>query len=323
MRTTMRTSTESSPPVVNLEPEPKRISSFFGRSRYKSPTRPASSSGFGSRFKSRFAADSDDEDTPTAARYQSRFQDSSDDEAEVADLRPVRGIPRRADDGDSTDLDDSSDDERRTGKPKEASAPKLVIPRPTPVAPVAIEAPASPASPKKRGLLSRFRSKKNKDEPSPSNPGIAITTEARTQFGGVGSHFPSTKETAATSVPNGKAIDKRRASHLGFGSAAERDAAIERTRKQLEEGRPMSPVSGTGKLQRRQGGQRMASDAWPLPASPSTLPVADRPNPADGAAVASSGPDVNAGARQDNVVYGKSGKKKRFQALRRALGLTD
>jgi hypothetical protein len=68
----------------------------------------------GALFTSRFA-DSDDERGTSQRKWASRFEDSSDDEEHVAsNLPPVRGIPRRdgAHDGDSTELEDSSDDER-------------------------------------------------------------------------------------------------------------------------------------------------------------------------------------------------------------------
>ena len=72
----------------------------------------------GSRFQSRFANDSDDDEMPRRA-FASRFEDSDDDldvilpkveaTARPSGLPPVRGIPRRAgeEDGDSTDLSDS------------------------------------------------------------------------------------------------------------------------------------------------------------------------------------------------------------------------
>lgn len=71
------------------------------------------------KLKSRIE-DSSDEDTPQPRKpFRSRFEDSSDDDNGVDDhldvtiLTPVRGIPRRPDavDGDSTDLEDSSDEE--------------------------------------------------------------------------------------------------------------------------------------------------------------------------------------------------------------------
>ena len=91
-------------------------------------TKPATSS----RFKSRFAADSDDSDgdsRPTRS-YRSRFADSDDDEpTPPANLTPVRGIPRRKgqNDGDSTSL--SSEDEldsRKASRNREKMAVPLV-----------------------------------------------------------------------------------------------------------------------------------------------------------------------------------------------------
>ncbi len=66
-----------------------------------------------SRFKSRFAdSDDSDDDRPAGRTFRSRFADSDDSGDEpaprAADLRPVRGIPRKQgqDDGDSTDLEE-------------------------------------------------------------------------------------------------------------------------------------------------------------------------------------------------------------------------
>ncbi|KAL5359403.1 hypothetical protein BJX96DRAFT_57381 [Aspergillus floccosus] len=76
-------------------------------------------------FTSRFA-DSDDEigESHGPSRWRSRYADSSDDDHErvAQTLRPVRGIPRRQGmhDGDSTELEDSSDDDRRA---RTATAP--------------------------------------------------------------------------------------------------------------------------------------------------------------------------------------------------------
>ena len=64
------------------------------------------------KFNSRLASYSD-EDVSRPKNFRSRFEESSDDEPNTEEFRPVRGIPRRkdTDDGDSTDLEDSSDDE--------------------------------------------------------------------------------------------------------------------------------------------------------------------------------------------------------------------
>lgn len=104
--------------------------SFFSTGKMQKPkvTKPPSS-----LFSSRYP-DSDEDHGGKAVRpWQSRYENSSDDEPETNNLRPVRGIPRRAgkDDGDSTELEDSSDGERHrpavsanARKPSEPASPK-------------------------------------------------------------------------------------------------------------------------------------------------------------------------------------------------------
>nr|POF06969.1 hypothetical protein CFP56_31593 [Quercus suber] len=83
------------------------------------------------RFKSRFA-DSDDEDDADNGRrggfFSSRFADSDDDMPSspgiiAADLRPVRGIPRKQGqtDGDSTDLEEEDDDNDQRKKSRKGT----------------------------------------------------------------------------------------------------------------------------------------------------------------------------------------------------------
>ena len=88
------------------------------RARFtKAPPKPKGATRF---------ANSDDEDEPRPQVFRSRFADSSDEgEGNNNAMRPVRGIPRRkgARDGDSTDLEDSSEEERQH------QAPLLVTPR--------------------------------------------------------------------------------------------------------------------------------------------------------------------------------------------------
>lgn len=106
-----------------------KATTFFstGKSASKSPTRKKLSRAPGTLFSSRFD-DSDDDDDDNGAddrvrNFHSRFADSSDEEEpgaknNTASLRPVRGIPRRQGkaDGESTDLEDSSDEEARRAR---------------------------------------------------------------------------------------------------------------------------------------------------------------------------------------------------------------
>lgn len=111
MRTTLRTGNQGD------------RSSFFSTGKASMVKAPKS----GALLKSRFN-DSDDEDAGgSAIVFQSRFDDSSDDRSPFGNsLRPVRGIPRRQGrhDGDSTELEDSSEDERRPpSRPTTAQRP--------------------------------------------------------------------------------------------------------------------------------------------------------------------------------------------------------
>lgn len=97
---TMRTSMRGSMDSTTRAKSPPR-SFGFGKSKSK-----ATSSAPKSRLSSRFGDSSDEEDGVVSRR--SRFADSSDEDE--PDFTPVRGIPRRIDEGDSTDLEDSSDE---------------------------------------------------------------------------------------------------------------------------------------------------------------------------------------------------------------------
>ncbi|KAF4542675.1 uncharacterized protein LTHEOB_7405 [Lasiodiplodia theobromae] len=107
-----------SPPESSQPAKPSRFSTS------KASGRDLSKSG-SSRFQSRYEDSSDDEDDARLPTFRSRFADS-DDEDDVAELssglRPVRGIPRRADDdGDSTELEDEASDTEGPASPAQAS----------------------------------------------------------------------------------------------------------------------------------------------------------------------------------------------------------
>jgi hypothetical protein len=91
--------------------------SFFSTNKKAPPrakfTKPPPKSARATRFAN---SDGENEDEPRPQFFTSRFADSSDEDApRNTALRPVRGIPRRqgADDGDSTELDDSSEESAR------------------------------------------------------------------------------------------------------------------------------------------------------------------------------------------------------------------
>ncbi|KAJ6092796.1 hypothetical protein N7486_008085 [Penicillium sp. IBT 16267x] len=158
--------------------------SFFSTNKKAAPSpRARSSKAPKSMAGSRFI-DSDGEDEGQQQFFHSRFADSSDEEQGPNSMRPVRGIPRRhgAHDGDSTDLDDSSEGERRQqSRPVAVTAPRA---RPTP--PASRDRNAAPnmsglaavarqrgmtqqeleefiMQPRKQGLLTRLGLKKSKN----------------------------------------------------------------------------------------------------------------------------------------------------------------
>lgn len=300
MRTSMRGSMDNTP-TLRGSTDTKRSSSLFGRRQSSQPPQvPAvSTTGFASKMRSRIV-DSDDEDdyTPKPTKWRSRFADDSDDED--PGFTPVRGIPRRANDSDSTDLEDSSDEEKA---PVRAPA-KLAVSTNNITTPSTGGVPQSPTSPQKRGLFGRFRSKKPKEEAS---------------------------SPVVESPPAPPKQEKTKASQLGFSSTAERDRIIEQTRARLEatQNGPVvaasPPASSHGKLQRRHIPQRVMSDSWPLPPK---IPddVDHRPGTAESAPVRNGSTRLAEGSMRgyhDAAAVGKSGKKKRFPMLRKAFGLKD
>lgn len=267
---------------------------MFAR-RQKSPS-PVRAVPLNRKHQSRIV-DSDDEDTPPrAGNFRSRFADDSDDEADVGDLTPVRGIPRRGDGNDSTDLEDSSGDEQPA-----AAAPSRVQIAPDTASAMGDE-PWSPGREKKRGLFGRLRGKKAKDE------------------------MPSPGADSPRAPPK---VDASKPSQLGFSSTAERDRVIEETRVKLEAANEQPRVRSPqphGKLQRRHQPQRMMSDSWPLPPK---LPdsINNRPNTSDGAPFRNGSTRLTQGSmrpREPEPPLGaKAGKKKKFPMLRKAFGLKD
>lgn len=285
----------------------KRSSSLFGRKRdAKSPTRPMSAMGFG---RSR-TADSDDEgDRRPNRTYKSRFSNSSDEEV---DLPPVRGIPRRNRDDDSTDLEDSSDEERTRGK---KAAPRKKTSVATPSSPQVPDRPTSPVSPgekKKRGFFGRM--KKGKDEtdgPTGNEPQPAANGNSRTTTGA--------RQNANTVSAS-------------MGAEAQKEALMEQARRKLEASGEISkstrPTSPTGKLQRRVTPSRTMSDSWPLPGNVPEYGTTDgRPVTSDGA---NPRPGIRDHQRSSDTAVQESGegqekgaKKKKFGLLRRAFGMKN
>lgn len=254
--------------------------------------------GFRNKSQSRIIDSDDEDDAPKPSKWRSRFAEDSDDEPDTH-FTPVRGIPRLANDSDSTDLEDSSDEEKA---PPRTPPPKLALATNNVGSPGA-EA-LSPNTQKKRGIFGRFRGKKAKE----------------------GTLSPMIESPQAASKP-----DSTKPSQLGFSSAAERDRIIAQTQAKLEQAQHQQqvvmtpPSSSHGKLQRRHIPQRVMSDSWPLPPK---IPddVDSRPGTAESAPVHNGSTRLNKGSLRGQIDLppaGRSGKKKRFPMLRKAFGLKD
>ena len=346
LRTSMRDSIDSGKPARTT------LRGSMDSNRPKSPSR----FGFGktskpkavdskpiSRFSSRFGDSSDEEDG--RPNLSSRFADSSDDEP--AELTPVRGIPRRIDERDSTDLEDSSVENIATpSKPKTngAKAPAISKPEGLALATGSLRAASGdgPTAVMGSGLQAKKAAEKE--------------NKKRSFFGSLGSKKRDSSKVRKTDTEN----------------AAPRDAALERSRAETQttlpskDGRVLGPSSPRAdpisfqpptvasqtstaqsspkspKLQRRNTPNRFASAndiSWPLAQSPGgTTGTADnRPRTSDGPPkpinAAAGRPDL--GTRRStvqgeganlagaSVPVGATGKKKRFQMLRKAFGLHD
>lgn len=298
MRTSMRGPVDTSKKTRTKSP------SRFGFSKpAKYAPKINSKSGFSSRF-----ADSSDEDTRPVKR-RSRFEDSSDEDV-PSRLTPVRGIPRRIDDGESTDLDDSSAEPspiKKSRAPKAQSLQGLTL------------AAGSLRSPSDSNATS---------VPNPPNleskTGVDRDTKKRSFFGGLG-----TRNTSQ------------------IRNSDRKDATLERpnsSRNVTTESRdfltPMSvPLTKPPKLQRRNTPKRLMSNSWPLPDTAGSVAVETHISGGSGALQNENGnqklngisQNPNSGTKEtalqgemqaeDNEIRGVKTKKKRFPMLRKALRL--
>ncbi|KAL8914882.1 MAG: hypothetical protein Q9171_000509 [Xanthocarpia ochracea] len=320
MRTSMRDSMDS-----GLEDRTKSPSRGFGFGRKSEPK--AASKKAGPRFSSRFGDSSDEDEAPT--KHRRRFIDSSDEEDDVG-LTPVRGIPRRIDEGDSTDLEDSSASPSPMVPPKD-NKPQVSTTKPAEGSALATGSlrtsqPDTPAEKekkekKKRSFFGGLGGSKKQSQPPPTSTILPPT------------NIPHTLDADhASPQPPSSPKSPKAAKFIGTNITASPNPS---------QASPKSP-----KLQRRNTPKRFASDSWPLPENntPPAAVMADnaklRPSTSDGAGIGKplvmgtmrpeAGPrrftaegqpvDVNGGA----VDVGEKGaKKKRFPMLRKALGLKE
>ncbi|KAF2715490.1 hypothetical protein K504DRAFT_469690 [Pleomassaria siparia CBS 279.74] len=315
--------TEEIPPIPKQSSKKMSTPAFSKPAKAKAVAADAPKS----RFKSRFADSSDSDEEEIPRKFQSRFADSDDDEdfELPPGLAPVRGIPRKSgeEDGDSTDLEDEASDNDHSPvkgavKNFEKSATngntngqgEILAAGSLRDSKHAHDLPTFDAvkqSKSKRGFFGL-----GKKKAAPSNPESELTT------------------TGITDIPFPPA-------HRNHGA---RPLTPIGENKSIQASEP--PSSRSPKLQRRSTPQwsRSASDSWPLP-QPPQIGEELRPQSADGVIPrrTSMRPTLSKGnssqtstARPGSIInpksgktvtVGRTGKKKKFQGLRRVFGLSD
>ncbi|GIK00232.1 hypothetical protein Aspvir_004252 [Aspergillus viridinutans] len=361
---TMRRTLRGGPPIRAMPPSPGRASSPSIESRPLSsgsvagtmrttlrssgPKNDKSSSFFSSRsskpkatkiatprFVSRFP-DSDDEDADFRQRkLQRRYDDSSDDEQGrvMHTLRPVRGIPRRqgTNDGDSTELEDSSENERPTTPAPAAVSKKPNLPSHDPgLAAVAKSRGMTeeeldeflhrPAKGRVSGILGRFTlkksrppmehkaSKSNEDlvhmrEENLLNPGRATTVTTVTANHSGASPSKLTKGGLKKANGNGWPMDSGRK-----GSEAAADAGTVAEQHPIAAG-----ASGDGSASIVHHSEPTARDSANNMQNSEAAPPREEPHLAN----SNGSNDISA----KDVVFPQGGRKKRFPRLRKAFGM--
>ena len=338
MRTSMRESTDLGKPARttlrdSMDSKRPKSPSRFGFGKASKPK--AADSKPSSRFSSRFGDSSDEEDS--RPNLSSRFADSSDDE--LADLTPVRGIPRRIDEGDSTDLEDSSLENVATpSKPKMngTKAPATTKPEGLALATGSLRTASggAPTTVMGSGLQAKKAAEKE--------------TKKRSFFGTLGSKKRDSSSVRKTD--NETALERSKAeTHTTMSSKGGRVLGPSSPKADPISLQPPTVASQTStaqsspkspKLQRRNTPKRFSSAndiSWPLAQGMggTDSKVDNRPQTSDGqpkpADAAGGRPDL--GTRKTTVQgegvnaagaaapVGASGKKKRFPMLRKAFGL--
>ncbi|PKX97143.1 uncharacterized protein P174DRAFT_428614 [Aspergillus novofumigatus IBT 16806] len=322
---TMRTTLRSGPK------NDKTPSFFSSRSPKPKATKTATP-----RFVSRFP-DSDDEDADFRQRkLQRRYDDSSDDEQGrvMHSLRPVRGIPRRqgTNDGDSTELEDSSENERPATPAPAAVSKKPDLPSHDPgLAAVARSRGMTeeeldeflhrPAKGRVSGILGRFTLKKSRPpmehKASKSNPedlahmrdenllnpsrGTTVTTVTANHSG----TSPSKLTKGGLKKANGNSWPMD-SGHKGSEAAVDAGTVAEQ--------HPVATdASGDGSASITRHSEPTTRD------SAINMQSSEAAPPREEQHFANSNGNNNVSAK--DIVFPQGGRKKRFPRLRKAFGM--
>ncbi|KAL5003610.1 hypothetical protein BDV10DRAFT_510 [Aspergillus recurvatus] len=311
----------------------KEKSSFFSTGKAQKGKLAKSSS---TPFASRFPDSDSDSDDGVQNRQLPRLGDRPARSMSDNDMRPVRGIPRRNDayDGDSTELEDSSDGERRPGSAPRGSAAKA--PAPQPQSPT-VRDPALAAVAKSRGMTEEeLEELLNRGSAgSPRKPNILNRLSMR----------------------KSKPVTQRRKLQLSQGLSNGSFPEHPQAQSQHAEAGNESPkaVANSSKLTKKSLQKAPPSDAWPLSSeeadpvdsgigsvsSPSSTQQFARPQTPNGvvngnkpvsqqqtfgtitecAPSLEQNQSVAKSNRASDVVIEGSGRKKRFQRLKKAFGI--
>lgn len=325
MRTSMRGS-------VDLGSRAKSPTRSFGFGKSSKPT-PIPAKTKKSRFSSKFGDSSDEEDGAGTYRS-SRFVDSSDEDEPMpirapAVLTPVRGIPKRIDEGDSTDLEDS-EIEKSPRLPKK-STPTAAVPKleGAALATGSLRAPGSGMDPQTPEMGTGLQAKKAAEKEKKKGSFFGLLGKKKDDSKVVKADVESG---ARLNTPLERSKAERNLVPNSPSPASPSPAAS-----------PMATQRPGGKLQRRNTPKRYASytagsQASPLPAVPPIPATAleARPTTSDGV-VGNGKPNVGTrqskaittktatteGMQNEAEVSAKTEKKKRFPMLRKAFGLHE
>ncbi|KAL9130417.1 MAG: hypothetical protein Q9217_001384 [Psora testacea] len=356
MRTTMRDSRDTSRPArmslrnsmdpskVGRTKSPSHFGFSLGSKAKPIESKPVSKpvSGYGSRF-----GDSSDDGDVLPTMSSSRFVDSSDDDEPA--LAPVRGIPRRTEEGDSTDLDDSSAENVQgptSGKSNGTIPPSTGAPSTKPegfaLASGSQHATSGESAPA-GGMGATIQAKKAAEKEK----------KKRYFFGALGSRRKddlsrAPKHEIESPAHHDTPVEQNNAEPTLGGSYLKSDEHIVGPRSTPDPASPTGVVVSQAstapstpkspKLQRRNTPKQFRTangTSWPLPQSPggSTISTSNgRPRTSDGTGANSSGARPDIGSRRvtaqsavlpnstTSQATGGNGKKKRFPMLRKALG---
>jgi serine/arginine repetitive matrix protein 2 len=332
----------SSKPIEAAPPSPAQPRKKSGLSKQSKPAPPATERAKPA-FKSRFNNSSDEDDDGRPSRFQSRFADSdSDDPSDYAlppGLAPVRGIPRKAgeEDGDSTDLEEEADDAPVPAANKDRGSVSTVN--------GATTGQTNGSANGQGANLASGSLRDSKHAPLPSFEGGGKSKAKRGFFGLGKKKAPGTPitEPQGTTAPANTSANTSQPTAVPLA-----EIPLPPQQRNRDQGLPLTPIDedrdfGTAVQSSPQASkspklQRRSTPEWPLPHHNIPVPpIPDdaRPMSSDGIAprrprfqMRQSSQISNATAPSGDVSgrtvsYGKSGKKKKFQGLRRVFGLND